>query len=113
MKSACRSGINKNRNFSTKRSLMPTVLCRRGGFQKIRFRGDTDFSQTQYLDGWDEEGITFVFGMNAMGNLVERAENLSETAWDGLIRPPKYVIETEPRRKPVNVKEQIVKERGQ
>jgi len=88
------------------------ALCRRGGFKKIRFRGDTDFSQTQYLDGWDDEGTTFVFGMNAMANLVERAENLSETAWDSLIRPPKYVIETEPRRKPVNVKEQIVKERG-
>jgi DDE family transposase len=88
------------------------ALCRRGGFKKIRFRGDTDFSQTRYLDGWDEEGTTFVFGMNAMGNLVERAENLSETAWDSLIRPPNYVIETEPRRKPVSVKEQIVKERG-
>ena len=67
------------------------ALCRRGGFKKIRFRGDTDFSQTQYLDGWDDEGTTFVFGMNAMANLVERAENLSETAWDSLIRPPKYV----------------------
>ena len=88
------------------------ALCRQGGFEKIRFRGDTDFSQTRYLDGWDEEGITFVFGMNAMPNLVAKAETLSETAWDSLIRPPKYVIETEPRRKPVNVKERIVKERG-
>ena len=87
-------------------------LCRRGGFKKIRFRGDTDFSQTKYLDGWDDENTTFVFGMKAMPNLVEIAENLSETAWDSLIRPPKYVIETEPREKPVNVKEQIVKERG-
>ena len=87
-------------------------LCRRGGFKKIRFRGDTDFSQTKYLDGWDDEGTIFVFGMSAMANLVEIAENLSETAWDGLIRPPKYVVETEPRRKPNNVKEQVVKERG-
>jgi hypothetical protein len=87
-------------------------LCRQGGFKKIRFRGDTDFSQSKYLDGWDDEGITFVFGINAMGNLVEIAENLSETAWSSLIRPPRHIIETEPRRKPVNVKEQIVKERG-
>jgi hypothetical protein len=88
------------------------ALCRRGGFKKIRFRGDTDFSQTKYLDGWDKENITFVFGINAMSNLVALAENLPETAWSGLIRPPKYIVETEPRAKPVNVKEQIVKKRG-
>ena len=87
-------------------------LCRRGGFKKIRFRGDTDFSQTKYLDGWDDENTTFVFGMKAMPNLVEIAETLSKTAWDSLIRQPKYTVKTEPREKPVNVKEQIVKERG-
>jgi len=87
-------------------------LCRMGGFKKIRFRGDTDFSQTKYLDGWDDEGITFVFGINAMPNLVEIAENLPETAYTDLIRPPMYVIKTEPRSKPANVKERIVKERG-
>jgi len=88
------------------------ALCRRGGFKKIRFRGDTDFSQTKYLDRWDDENHTFVFGINAMPNLVEIAENLSETTWDSLIRQPKYVVKTEPREKPVNVKEQIVQERG-
>jgi hypothetical protein len=88
------------------------ALCRRGGFKKIRFRGDTDFSQTKYLDQWDDENKTFVFGINAMGNLVAIAENLPETAWDSLIRPPKYVVETEPRAKPVKIKEQIVKKRG-
>jgi len=88
------------------------ALCRRAGFAKIRFRGDTDFSQTAHLDRWDAEGTIFVFGMNAMPNLVEIAETLPETAWDSLIRPPKYVIETAPRQKPVNVKEQVVKERG-
>ena len=88
------------------------ALCQRGGFQKIRFRGDTDFSQTAHLDRWDDEHKTFVFGINAMGNLVEIAENLPERAWNSLIRPPKYVIKTAPRERPVNVKEQIVKERG-
>src|SRR4030042_6547270 len=72
------------------------TLCRRAGFRKIRFRGDTDFSQTEYLDGWDEQGITFVFGINAMPNLISIAENLSETAWKGLIRPPTYVMKTGP-----------------
>jgi hypothetical protein len=86
-------------------------LCRKAGFKKIRFRGDTDFSQTKYLDGWDDEGITFVFGIKAMPNLVEIAENLPKTAYEDLIRPPRYVIKTEPRTKPANVKEQIVKKR--
>jgi len=87
-------------------------LCRRGGFKKIRFRGDTDFSQTKYLDDWDEDGITFVFGINAMPNLVQIAENLSETAYTDLIRQPKYTVKTKTRSKPANVKEQIVKQRG-
>jgi len=34
------------------------TVCLRAGFKKIRFRGDTDFSQTAYLDGWDEKGIS-------------------------------------------------------
>jgi hypothetical protein len=64
------------------------------------------------LDGWDEQGIHFVFGMSAMPNLVTIAENLPETTWKGLIRPPNYVIKTAPRANPDNVKEQIIKERG-
>lgn len=84
-------------------------LCRKGGFEKIRFRGDTDFSQTAYLDKWDNEGITFVFGINAMPNLVEIAENLPDTAYTKLSRPPEYTVKTEPRSKPVNVKEEIVR----
>jgi hypothetical protein len=87
-------------------------LCLRVGFKKIRFRGDTDFSQTCYLDGWEEKGITFVFGINAMPNLVNIAENLPQTAYTDLIRQPKYAVKTRTRRKPANIKEQIVKERG-
>ena len=33
------------------------ALCRRAGFRKITFRGDTDFSQTKHLDRWDQDGI--------------------------------------------------------
>ena len=87
-------------------------LCRAAGFKKIRFRGDTDFSQTRYLDRWDDEGITFVFGINAMPNLVEIAQNLPETAYADLMRPPRYRVKTEPRSKPINIKELIVKQRG-
>lgn len=86
-------------------------LCRRARFRKVRLRGDTDFSQTEFLDAWDEEEVEFVFGIAAMANLVEIAENLPEEALSRLARPPKYEVKTEPRRRPENVKERIVVER--
>lgn len=86
-------------------------LCREAGFKRILLRGDTDFSQTQHLDGWDASGYRFIFGIDARPNLIERAENLPETAWKRLHRPAKYDVQTEPRRKPTNVKEQIVRRR--
>ncbi len=106
-----RSGNSKSSDQAAQYLDKAAGLCRTAGFKKIRFRGDTDFSQTEYLDAWDDDGISFVFGMMAMGNLVKVAENLWETAWSSLIRPAKYTVETEPRRKPVNVKDEIVKER--
>ena len=86
-------------------------LCRRGGFKKITLRGDTDFSQTEHLDRWDEAGVGFVFGIDAMANLKAIAGNLAETAWKSLKRSPRYEVKTEPRQRPVNVKEQVVRER--
>jgi Transposase DDE domain group 1 len=86
-------------------------LCRRAGFRQITLRGDTDFTQTEHLDRWDEQGVEFVFGIDAMPNLYELAENLPETAWKVLRRPQPRAC-SEPREKPDNVKEQIVAERG-
>jgi hypothetical protein len=43
-------------------------LCQRAGFRKIRLRGDTDFTQTEHLDKWDETGVQSVFGIDAMKN---------------------------------------------
>jgi hypothetical protein len=88
------------------------ALCRRAGFKKIRFRGDTDFTQTRHLDRWDDQRVTFTFGMAEMSNLREIAENLPKTAYRVLKRRPKYEVRTEPRRKPKNVKERIVRQRG-
>jgi len=73
------------------------VLARRGGFQKILLRGDTDFTQTRHLDRWDEDGVRFIFGIDAMPNLQEIADKLPEKAWDRLIRAPKYQVLTQPR----------------
>lgn len=87
-------------------------LCRRAGFRKIRLRGDTDFTQTGHLDRWDEAGdVRFVFGIDAMPNLYEIAENLPKGAWKRLRRQAKYEVKTSPRARPENFKEQVVEDR--
>ena len=58
------------------------TLCRRAGFRKITLRGDTDFTQTKHLDGWDEEGVQFMFGIDAMPNLYESVKTCRETPGD-------------------------------
>jgi len=87
-------------------------VCRRAGFRKVLLRGDTDFSQTAHLDRWDAAGVGFVFGIDAMRNLREIADALPDKAWKRLKRPAKYEMKTSPRRRPANVKEQIVVARG-
>jgi hypothetical protein len=87
-------------------------LCRSAGFRKIRWRGDTDFSQTAHLDGWDGQGVGFVFGSDAMPNLVEKAEGLAETAWRRLERPAAYEVKTQQRTRPLAVKEEVVRQKG-
>ncbi len=88
------------------------AICRRAGFRKMTLRGDTDFTQTARLDGWDEQGdVRFVFGIDAMPNLYEKAENVPNKAWKRLRRRAKYQVKTTPRARPTNVKEQVVRER--
>jgi DDE family transposase len=87
------------------------AVCREAGFKNIRLRGDTDFSQTERLDRWDAEGVRFVFGINAMKHLYQRAENLPQNAWKVLHRGAKYEVKTSPRRRPNNVKQQVVERR--
>jgi Transposase DDE domain group 1 len=87
-------------------------LCIKAGFRKIVLRGDTDFSQTRFLDGWDDNPqIRFFFGYDATPNLKEIADNLPASAWRPLKRPARYQVKTQPRRRPANVKEQVVKDR--
>ncbi len=46
------------------------ALCQQAGFRSILLRGDSDFSQTRYLDRWDAAGnVRFIFGIDAMANL--------------------------------------------
>lgn len=87
-------------------------LCQKAGFKKITLRGDTDFSQTSHLDGWDAKGVFFLFGIDANKNLVKIAEKLPDEKWALLSRPAKYQVKTETRKKRENVKDRIVRERG-
>jgi hypothetical protein len=86
-------------------------LCKRAGCTRRVLRGYTDFTQPRELDGWDTDGVGFIFGIDAMPNLVEYADKLPESAWSRLERPAKYEVQTTPRQKPENVKERIVRER--
>jgi hypothetical protein len=87
------------------------ALCRQGGFQEIRLRGDTDFSQTEHLDHWERQGVKFVFGIDATKRLYELAGELPPDAWKTLVRPAKHEVKTRPRRRPENVKQQVVEAR--
>jgi len=87
------------------------ALCRRAGFRTITFRGDTDFTQTKHLDRWDQEGVRFLFGIDAMANLKGLAERLPDLAYSELERPPRYTIKTVPRQARERHKERIVSER--
>ena len=80
-------------------------------FEEVWMRGDTDFSLTAHFDKWDKR-CKFVFGMDASPKLVSIAYSLSNRRWKPLFRKPKYEVQTKNRRRPDNVKEQIVKERG-
>lgn len=99
---------HENAAFFLDRSIS---YCRKAGFRRIRLRGDTDFTQTEYLDQWDEDGVSFVFGIDAMKNLYQLAEDLPKRAWKRLERPARYEVKTEPRARPEKVKERIVEER--
>jgi Transposase DDE domain group 1 len=87
------------------------ALCRKAGFRLITLRGDTKFSQTTYVDGWNQPDIRFLFGMDSMPNLVELAGNLPVEDFELLERPIGYEIKTAPRQRRPRVRAEIVKRR--
>lgn len=89
------------------------ALCRAAGFHKILVRGDTDFSQTRHLDRWHElANVQFLFGLDVTAAHMVHADDLPESAWKPLERPPRYQVKTAPRARPANVKQRLVEERG-
>jgi Transposase DDE domain group 1 len=86
-------------------------LGRRAGFRKITFRGDTDFSPTTHRDRWDQPGVRFLFGIDAMPNLVAIAEGLPTEAYSELECPARSTIKTAPRQARERHKDRVVSER--
>jgi len=99
-----RSGNRPSAEGAAERFDQARTLCQDAGFRRITFRGDTDFSQTAHLDRWDGAGVRFVFGYDARANLIGYADALPADAWTPLVRRAPYVVATEPRTRPVNVK---------
>jgi hypothetical protein len=88
------------------------AVCRDGGFRRVLLRGDTDFSQSEHLDRWTGADHYFLFGFDATPNLKALAEDLPAGAWRPLPRLAAYTVQTQPRQRPDNVKEAIVRERA-
>lgn len=105
-----RPGSQQSHEGAASRLDEALALIRRAGFRRVTLRGDTDFSQTTYLDGWDDDGVSFVFGYGAYENIVAIADSLQEGEWSPLEREG-YEIKTAPRARPVNVREECVIER--
>jgi hypothetical protein len=107
-----RSGNRPSSEGAAERFDHARALCQDAGFRRITFRGDTDFSQTAHLDRWDTAGVRFIFGYDARANLIREADALPARAWAPLVRRPPYEVQTEPRQRPVNVKEATIVERA-
>ena len=80
-------------------------------FERVCLRGDTDFALTANFDRWTQDGVRFAFGKDAAKNLVDMAESLDKGRWRALERRQRLPSDRKKRKRPVNVKEQIVVEK--
>ena len=69
------------------------------------------YSQTEHLDGWDDDGVRFIFGYDAMQNVKALADGLPDDAYRQLDRRAKRaVVEVDAQRaRPARVKEAFVR----
>ena len=88
------------------------ALCRQAGFGDILLRGDTDFSQTRHLDGWDDDNVRFIFGYDARTNMKARANELVDEDFDDMVRRARRHFDEDKRRAlQPRIKEQVVRDR--
>jgi hypothetical protein len=65
------------------------------------------------LDGWDADGVRFIFGYDASKGMVARADAVEEAEYREFVRRADEAVEDRKQRaRPPWVKEQIVRERG-
>ena len=108
-----RSGNRPSHEGAAAEADRAIALCFSAGFQSVLLRGDTDFSQTEHLDRWHANPrVKFIFGYDSYAGLQMTADDLPLKAWKTLQRPARYEVQTQPRRRPANVKQPIVEERG-
>jgi hypothetical protein len=88
------------------------ALCRKAGFKAVRLRGDTDYALTAEFDRFDDDGVRFVFGFDAMPNLIKVAESADEEMYHELVKRAEETIATTTRTRPAKVKDDIVRQRG-
>jgi hypothetical protein len=84
----------------------------RQSFQMVCLRGDTDFALTTNFDRWSAAGVRFAFGMDARENLIAIAEGLANSCWHELKRRKRQPVKGKRRRRPKNVKKEIVVQKG-
>jgi len=87
------------------------AVCRRAGFDDILLRGDTDFTMTEHLDRWDEDGVRFVLGYDANPSFVDRAKSVHPNDYELLVREADRAFASRRAKQP-RVKEEVVRERG-
>ena len=111
--------VNRSGNRPSSEGAAPyldkaVALCQDAGFTDILLRGDTDFSQTEHLDRWTEDGVRFVFGYDAAPNLKEWAGCLPGAEYEELQRRAKraFVEPDQRRKRPQQIKEEIVRAKG-
>ena len=77
------------------------------GFEKVRLRGDTDFSLTANFDRWSDMKIEFAFGIDRHRSFVARAEQVSDWQLFERQKPER----TTTRRRATDVRSQVVEQK--
>lgn len=85
-----------------------SVKLVRQSFRSVCLRGDTDFSLTENFDRWTDDDVDFIFGYDAMANMVKRAVSLDESSWQPLKRRALRDPKSTSRKRPRNARKAVV-----
>jgi hypothetical protein len=55
-------------------------------FNQVYLRGDSAFSLTKKFDEWDNRDVGFIFGYDAIQNLVKIADSIGKNGWERIER---------------------------